>query len=167
MVERSIGAAEMAMSFAKPEGTPSHAELDGWTSNLMGDVKRTREGGKQKTKGIHAAVIHSLLPLSRAAFPPLPHSADQEQTIPTIKIRSEGARARSTQRALRIARLHRCAIKRHNAFIHSLRHAVLIHRHDRSGVAAAVTGTHKQSLRYLLGNKLWWWGGVACVLTSS
>ena len=39
MVERSIGAAEMAMSFAKPEGAPSTEELDAWTSNLMGDVK--------------------------------------------------------------------------------------------------------------------------------
>ena len=36
MTERAVDAAEMAMSFAKPEGAPSIEELDNWATNLMG-----------------------------------------------------------------------------------------------------------------------------------
>ena len=39
MSERAVGAAEIAMSFAKPEGEPTVEELDNWATNLMGDVK--------------------------------------------------------------------------------------------------------------------------------
>ena len=65
MSERAVGAAEMAMSFAKPEGEPTVEELDNWATNLMGDVKYLPSlqitGARRKLAAMSWRLLSSLL----------------------------------------------------------------------------------------------------------
>ena len=103
MAERSIAAAEMAMSFAKPEGEPTVEELDAWATNLMGDVKYLQRTDVErlitKAKEIFAEEgVVAEVPAPRVAR--LVGSVGREH----VKVRARSAAARAARAALLLFR---------------------------------------------------------------